>query len=72
MASHAGASDSFDSESNESPRFSFYFTLLQLTALSTPPDNPISGYSAEAFKAGVVDLGWMGVWYSRRFVSLVL
>ena len=36
-ASRAGSRDSFDSVSKESPRFSFYFTLLPLTAIPMLP-----------------------------------
>ena len=42
MASRAGARNFCDSESQKLPRFSFFFTLLQLTTEPTLPNPPIS------------------------------
>ena len=45
MASRAGARNFCDSESQKLPRFSFFFTLLQLTTEPTLPNPPISVFS---------------------------
>ncbi|MRM88419.1 hypothetical protein DWX41_05295 [Hungatella hathewayi] len=38
------------------PRFSFYFTLLQLTTAATPPATPISGSGGCLHPAGGMNL----------------
>ena len=45
MASRAGSRNFCDSESQKLPRFSFFFTLLQLTTEPTLPNPPISVFS---------------------------